>query len=480
MTDCLQRIGIAAALITACATPTQAADPPQSTPTGTSPTTPRALSLTAAIDHALSSNVDTLLAQARKNEAAGQRVTARSAFLPHLSGQVSETRQKTNLAAQGFDFGSDTLTSGNGQNNGQGNSAAGLGVDFPTTVTYNNFDARARLRQTLFNYSAWQDYQSAKLGEQAADDRLAVAREQVATQAELDYVTTLARRRAVDAARANVNQAKTLLKLARDQEQVGVATGVDVTRARARLARDRAELAQRQTERTRAEIQLARTVGLPLDSQLKLTDDLVFRPLPLGPRRQALQNALGARPEINIARTRIARGERDLASARGQRLPTLSVEANYGSSGNTPGTNDRPTYAIGASLNLPIFAGGQISGQIDSAASRLSQQRIRLRDTRDQVEQDVLTSRRTLQTLAERVRSARANLTLAKQELSRAQDRFAHGVGDNVEVVNAQASLADARNSRIDALAEYTRARINLAAALGRAQQFSLSQPMTP
>lgn len=476
MTDCLQRIGISLALISVCVTAAQAADAPESASDAAPPSTSRMLSLTEAIDLALSSNVDTLLAQARKNEAAGQRVTARSAFLPHLSGQVSETRQKTNLAAQGFDFGSDTLASGNGQ----GNSAAGLGVNFPTTVTYNNFDARARLRQTLFDYSAWQDYQSAKLGEQAANERLAVAREQVATQAELDYITTLARRRAVDAARANVNQAKTLLKLARDQEQVGVATGVDVTRARARLARDQAALAQRQTERTRAEIQLARTVGLPLDSQLKLTDDLVFRPLPLGPRRKALQSALGARPEISIARTRIARGERDLASARGQRLPTLSVEANYGSSGDTPGTNDRPTYAIGASLNLPIFAGGQISGQIDSAASRLDQQRIRLRDTRNQVEQDVLTSRRTLQTLAERVRSARANLTLAKQELSRAQDRFAHGVGDNVEVVNAQASLADARNTRIDALAEYTRARINLAAALGRAQQFSLSQPMTP
>lgn len=431
----------------------------------------RSLSLEQAVNDALATNVNTLLARAREDEATGQRVSARSAFLPHVSGQISESRQKTNLAAQGFAFGSDI---------GPQSGAAGGGLNFPSTVTYNNFDARAKLRQTLFNYSAWQDYQGAKLGEQVAADQLAVAREQVATRTELDYVQALSTRRAVAAAKANIKQAKTLLKLARDQAHVGMATGVDVTRARARLARDEADLAQRETERTRAEIKLARSAGLPLDSDLKLTDPLVFRPLPLGPAHSAINTALTDRPEIAVARTRIARGQRHLASARGQRLPTLSVEADYGASGNTPYQNDRPTYAIGASLSLPIFAGGRISGQIDAAASQLDQQRIRFHNTRQQIEQDVRTSRQTLETLSQRVRAARASLTLAKQELSRAQDRFAHGVGDNIEVVNAQSNLADARNSRIDALAAYTRARINLAAALGHARQFSLTQPETP
>ena len=468
----LIRLGVVAGVVTVTA-PALAATtdhPTSSNDDAMGPT--RSLSLAEAVNDALSTNVNTLLARAKQNEAAGQRVSARSAFLPHISGKISESRQKTNLAAQGFSFGSDVGP--------QSGTSGAPGLSFPSTVTYNNFDARAKLRQTLFDYSAWQDYQGAKLGEKVAADQVAVARQQVATQAELDYVQALSARRAVAAAKANVKQAKTLLKLARDQEHVGVATGVDVTRARARLARDQADLAQRQTDRTRAEIQLARTTGLPLDANLKLTDPLVFRPMPLGPVNTAINTALADRPEIQVARMRIARGERHLASARGQRLPTLSMEADYGASGNTPSQNDRPTYAVGASLSLPIFDGGRISGQIDSAASQLDQQRIRFHDTQRQIEQDVRTARQTLKTLAQRVRAARANLTLAKQELSRSQDRFAHGVGDNVEVVDAQSSLADARNNRINALAEYTRARINLAAALGRAQQFSLTQPVTP
>jgi outer membrane protein TolC len=56
--------------------------------------------------------------------------------------------------------------------------------------------------------------------------------------------------------------------------------------------------------------------------------------------------------------------------------------------------------------------------------------------------------------------------------LQMARDRFGAGVGDNIEVVNAQTSLADARDSETNALAQYNAARINLAAALGRAEQF--------
>lgn len=435
---------------------------------------PQRLSLDQAINDALTNNVQTLLAKARKGEASGKRITARSAFLPHLSGVVSESRRQTNLAAQGFDFGSDFGGASSPA------AAAGAAPQFPQLITYNTFDARAKLRQKLFDYSAWQDYKGAKIGERLSQTQVAVAREQVATQAELDYVSVLSARQASTAAQADLDQAEQLLKLAQDQKQVGVATGVDVTRAKARKARAKATLAQRKTSVTRAEIALARTLGLPMDKPLKLTDPLVFRPMPLPAMDQALDQAYASRPEVAMARGRIDQSRTKLASARGERLPTVSLNAAYGASGNTPHENDEGTYSIGAQLNLPIFSGGAISGRIDTAASQLTQQRIHYRDTREQVEQDVRTSRQTLDTLSEQVRSARANLTLAKDELKRSSDRFKHGVANNLEVVDAQSSLADARNTRIHALAEYTRARINLAAALGRAQQFNLRKPMTP
>lgn len=433
---------------------------------------PRQLSLQDAINDALVRNVQTLLADAQRDEAAGNRREARSAFLPHLSAEASQSRRQTNLAAQGFDIESSLEQ--------LGPAAANADFEFPSVITYNSFDARARLRQNLFDYSAWQRYQGAKVGEAIATEQLAVAREQVASQAALDYVSALAARESVKAAQADLDLADRLVTLAEDQEHVGIATGVDVTRAQTRQARARARLAQARTDRTRAEIQLARTVGLPLDAPLALSDALDYAPVAVSPADSAVATALGNRAEVRLAAAQVTRGQKALAAARGQRLPTVSVSAAYGDSGSTYDENVEDTYSIGAQVQVPIFDGGAIGARIDSAASRLDQQRIRYRDTREQVEQDVRVARRTLATLGDRVEAARSALRLAEQELDLARDRFAAGVSDNIEVIDAQASLADARNTRVNALAGYGRARINLAAALGRAQQFSLEEPITP
>lgn len=424
------------------------------------------LSLQQAINGALATNVQTILADARRGEASANRAEARSAFLPHVSAAVSQSRRQTNLAAQGFDFGAQLSAI---------DTPPGVGdLSFPRVITYNSFDARATLRQNLFDYSALQQYRSAKIGEHIADDQLAVAREQVAAQAALDYVSALAARESVAASRADLDLAATLTTLATDQENVGIATGVDVTRAQTRRARARARLAQARTDQTRADIRLARTVGLALDESIALADTLDYAPVVVGPADAAVARAMAARPEVRLAAAQIDQRETLLSAARGQRLPTISAMADYGDSGSTYHENNEGTYAVGAQIEIPIFDGGAISARVNGAASRLDQQRIQYRDTRDEVEQDVRLAQRTLETLAEQVTAADTALELAHRELDLSRDRFANGISDNIEVIDAQASIADARNTHVAALADYTRARINLAAALGRAQQFRL------
>src|SRR5204862_482861 len=61
------------------------------------------------------------------------------------------------------------------------------------------------------------------------------------------------------------------------------------------------------------------------------------------------------------------------------------------------------------------------------------------------------------------------------QELTLARDRFAHGVGSNVDVIEAQTSLSRARANYVDALAAFHVARANLAAALGESGKFHLT-----
>src|SRR5437660_1531022 len=78
---------------------------------------------------------------------------------------------------------------------------------------------------------------------------------------------------------------------------------------------------------------------------------------------------------------------------------------------------------------------------------------------RGQVEEDVRLAYAALRTTADTVRAADQAVTLAERELEMARDRFRAGVGDSIELVTAQTTLANARSDQVTALAVYNGAR---------------------
>lgn len=411
----------------------------------------RPLTIAQAIAAALHNNADVLLAAAQQGEAAGQLLQARSALLPHLSAGISQSRQQVNLAAQGITF-------------------PGL----PSTTTYNRFQARLQLRQTLFDLSAWQNLQSAQAARAAAAAREAAVREQVAERTALVYVSALRAQAALDAAKADLALARELTQLARHQHEVGFASGVDVARARTRVARQKARIAKTRTNLVQAKLRLARVTGLPQGKPLTLTGDMTMHSAALPAVRAAVRIALDKRPALVLARKRLQAKRNALDAVRAQRWPTVELFGAYGDAGNTPSENIEQTYRIGAHIDIPIFSGGAIAGRVQAATSRLTQARIRLRDTRDQIEQDVRLALRTLKSTRKQIQAARANRKLARRELQLARDRFAAGVTSNVEVINAQTSLANARARLVAARAQRATARVNFAAARGLATVIDL------
>lgn len=415
---------------------------------------PSALGLEQAIQLAIENNLATLLAREREREAEGLRAESRAGLLPNVSGTAYQANVTQNLAALGF----------------QPGTFPGISSTF--IGPFNNFDARARLVQTVFSLAAIRNYQAGKAGVRLAQLREGLAREQVATFTALTYLEALRAGRDVEAARADLELAETLLRLAQDQHNAGVATGVDVTRAETRLAQSRVRLSQAQTATEQAVLNLQRVVGLPLGSQLTLTDPLRFTNDPLPSIETAVEEASRARPEVHIAEA-----EADLAglatrAERAELLPSVDFVGDYGVSGITPTNTALPTRRVAVQLNVPIFNGGLTRGRIEAASSRARQAELELGSVRGQVEEDARLAFSALRTTAEQVTAAEQSVTLAQRELGMARDRFRAGVGDNVEVVSAQAALSNARSSEVTALAQYNAARLNLAAALGRAEQF--------
>lgn len=411
------------------------------------------LSFDDAVKSALGGSYATLSAEERINEARGKAYEAKTSFLPQVGGIVSEKTQTLNLAAMGF--------------------ASGV---FPGSLPlllgpFNTFDARAKLVQSIFDWKAIQQYKAGQAGVALAQIDEQLARQQVITRTAIAYLNSISAEKAVDAERANMELAASLLKLAQDRREAGFATGIDVTRAEIRLAESRLRLSQSETTSHQAQMDLLRAAALPLSRSVKLIDTLRFSPEPLPPAAELITEAQRDRLEIKMAEEQVRITGYQLSASKAERLPKVEFVGDYGESGNTPWTKSIPTRTAGVNVTIPIF-GGRADAHISQSRSQQQQALLKLQDVRAQVEEDIRLSLQHLITADEQVRVARQALTLSQRELEMARDRFTAGVADNLEVINAQTNLTIAREREVAALAQYNAARINVAAARGKVESF--------
>jgi len=222
-----------------------------------------------------------------------------------------------------------------------------------------------------------------------------------------------------------------------------------------------------------AEVRLQRVVGLPLDRGVVLQDAPGFAPAEPPQSEAALQAARADRWELRIAAERLDAARGQWRAEQTQRLPDIVLTGDVGLSGPDPDSRARTTGSAGAALQIPIFAGGAITGRVREADGRRAAVESRLADLRAQVEEDVRLALIDLGASVERVDTASEVARLADDELAMARDRFTAGVADNVELLNSQTALTHARDAQVSALARYQAARVSLALALGRMKDFT-------
>ncbi len=162
--------------------------------------------------------------------------------------------------------------------------------------------------------------------------------------------------------------------------------------------------------------------------------------------------------------------EETVKAAHGERYPTAGVTADYGDVGPTLASS-HGTFTFVASAKVNLFDGGRISGDEIQAKAALKQRQDELADLAGEIDYQVRAAFLDIRTAADQVTVARDNLDLANQTLAQARDRFTAGVTDNIEVVQAQESVASANDELIAALYAHNLAKINLARALGGAEQ---------
>jgi len=130
-----------------------------------------------------------------------------------------------------------------------------------------------------------------------------------------------------------------------------------------------------------------------------------------------------------------------------------------------------PTYRVAANVRIPIFEAGRATERSIVAGAELARRQAELGDFKERVEYEVRSAVLDLRAAGQRLEAAQTSVTLAGQELTQARDRFAAGVASNIEITQAQDSVASASEHYIAALYAHNLAKAMLARAVGTAEE---------
>lgn len=436
-----------------------AAAPPQGSYSGSVPSKPvpgvLPLSLQDAIDRGLKQNLGALLSSADITGARGQRWEQLSALLPHVSATPYVDVSQVNLKEFGFSF----------------NFPSSLGFNIPSVVgPFSYFDARANLDQTLFNWQSIQNTHAATQRLKESEHTYKDARDLVVLAVGYNYLLAVADEARIETADAQVKSAQALYQQAADQVQAGTSPAIDALRNHVELQTRQQQLIQAKNDYAIQKLTLARVIGLAPGQQFELTDKSLYQPFESISVEEAEKRAYESRSDYQAALADVRAAEYARKAATAGYYPTLDFAADYGVSGQHPDSS-HGVMDVRATLNIPIFTGGQTHGDVLQAQAQLEQSRERLENLRGQIDADVRTALFNLQSSADLVTVAKSNIDLAQQTLTQSRDRFAAGVTDTVEVVQAEEQVASANEQYISSLYNFNYAKISLARAIGGAEQ---------
>jgi outer membrane protein TolC len=371
-----------------------------------------------------------------------------SELLPHISAHVAESVQQINLAAYGF-----PVTPGNSS------------IIGPFSV----FDTRAALTENLFDLHYLYNKRAADENVKGAKFSYQNTRDLVVLVVGASYLQTLADAARVESVQAQVETSKALYDQAVNLKSAGMVPGIDVLRSQVEYQAQQQRLLVAQNELDKQMLSLARTLGIPMGQQFVLADKMPSaQAVPIA-FEDALKRAYEKRSDYQQAESRLRAAELVKKSAEAQRLPSLGVDGDYGVIGRTPG-NSHGTFTAAAALQIPIFQGGRISADVQQAEAQRKTREAELDDLRQRIEFEVRSAFLDVNAATKQLEVATSALGVARDQVSQSRDRFAAGVTNNVEVVQAQEQLATAEENYISSLFAHNVAKLALARALGIAE----------
>jgi outer membrane protein len=399
----------------------------------------------------------TMVARAREDEAAAP-------LMPQVTGSATYQRTTANFIPRPGSlpsaFGSGTVTGGMTAKSGHA-----------TTDTFNYFNTSLSLNQLLYDFNQTPTrYRAAK---SLADAQLATEHAtglQVEVQVRTAYFTARADKALVEVARQTLANQERHLAQIEGFVRVGTRPEIDLAQARTDRANARVQLilSENGYETAKAQLNLAMGIEGPTDYDVA---DETLPPLAGEDTStdQLLVEALKARPEVASLEAQVRAQELTLRAQKGGYGPSLSAGTSLSYGGvDFTSAGSGWNWLASVTLNWDIFHGLLTWATVREAAAAVEQLKAQRDAIRQQVRLDVDTARLAVRAAKEALVAAEEVLVNARERLRLAEGRYQAGVGNVIELGDAQVALTNAAAQKVQAEYNLATARAQLMKALGR------------
>ncbi len=334
------------------------------------------------------------------------------------------------------------------------------------TGNFNQITSGFTLSQNIYDFgktSSQVKIQKINLDSAGAD--LETSKDQIVLNVKQAYYAVIqaARNRAV--ADESVGQYRQHLDQAKGFFDVGTKPRYDVITAEVNLSNAKLNLITADNALKIARVNLNNAMGVPDAPVYTVEDSLAFIKYKIT-LDDALSKAMANRPDIKSLALRRRAVEESVQLAKTGYYPALTGSTSYNWQGGT-GLRLESEWNVGVTLSFPIFSGFLTKHQEEEAVSNLNVARANEEALRQSVVLDVQQSYLNLKQAEDSIATADLAVKQATENLDIANGRYAAGVGNPIEVTDAQVTYSNAKLAYIQALTNYNDAHASLLKAMG-------------
>ncbi len=387
-------------------------------------------------------------------------IEIQSANITALLAREDRMQAKSALLPQVQEFSQFIYTQPNG-------TSSGVFVPNDGPHVY-NIQAQAHQDFSLTRFAEYRRTIAAEAVAKAKAD--VAARGIVATLVQDYYAVVIAQRKLVNAQRS-LEDTRRFLDITQKQEAGGEAAHADVVKAELQVRQHERDVMDAQLAMDKARVALAVMIFPDFRKDFGVADDLE-QVTPLPPFTEVQDLALSHSPELRAAQAGLLAGAAGISLARTAYLPGLSLDYFYGISANQVAHyNPEGKNLIGssaqASLTIPVWSWGATQSKVRQAVLKQQQAQLDLTLAQRQLIANLNSFYLEAQLVNAELDSLKKSLNLSEESLRLTILRYQAGEATALEVVDAQNTLALARNAYDDGLSRYRVAQANIQTLTG-------------